>query len=261
MALHLEGVHSAQIKCLNEWFAMFDSSPPLGQRFSHIYIMRGVAAQDSERMRIRCLKLFDQLVLKRTQKQFRIKDVLEAELGIILSWTATGVDWQRFFRKCDLRDLLDCITLVYQTLNNKQHPSVRSAETLPANWWLDGIKRIFREENIGYRIDEKGGVHLAVDGEYEHNCASVIGALNSSRYDAVRDSFSMAQQALDCVPPDGKGAMVAVFGAVESLFRMMAYARASGSAEYGGATGSTMLEQTMNMVRLEGSPWPMVRAP
>lgn len=70
-------------------------------------------------------------------------------------------------------------------------------------------------------MDEQGGVHFRPDKEFAHNRAAAVAALQSSRYANALDAFERGMAALASVPPDGKGAVRYVFGAVETLFRLM----------------------------------------
>jgi len=77
------------------------------------------------------------------------------------------------------------------------------------------------EENVHYRVDQKGGVHLAVDQEFEANRVATLAHLEAPRYANVARNFDEAHDRLSEVPPQGKNAIRAIFGAVEGLFRLM----------------------------------------
>jgi superfamily II DNA or RNA helicase len=109
---------------------------------------------------------------------------------------------------CELRDALDTITIL--------HSGVGSP-----TGWRQRIGRIFREENLGLRLDEKGGVRYAVDQEFERNRTSAVAGLARQRYAAALDHFERAHEALDRTPPDTRTAVRQSFDAVETLFRLM----------------------------------------
>jgi hypothetical protein len=185
--------------------------PPVGQRFSHVYIQRGEPTQDSPRMRRRLAALF-----------FTFDDhlgdcsyFLRQELGIDVVTGQTGIIWGRLFDQCELRDLLDTITLAYRH-------AVRGRRMSPLDQqrFRQEVDRIFKEENVHYRVDERGGVHFRYDAEFEHNRAATIAALQGSRYRAALASYEGAMAALAKVPPDGKTAIRDTFGAAETLFKL-----------------------------------------
>src|SRR5262249_10400575 len=112
---------------------------------------------------------------------------------------------------CELRDVLDIISLAWRYL-------MTDSDTRTANRWLAGVKRIFVEENICYVLDEQGGVHFAVDSEFEANRAATIGVLRAPRYANALSEFEAGFAAL---PDNAKGAVRGVFQAAEGLFRLM----------------------------------------
>jgi hypothetical protein len=76
------------------------------------------------------------------------------------------------------------------------------------------------EENVGYWIDEEGGVHYRPDEEFQRARISTVAGLQTARYGAVRDAFEDALGHLD--RQDGKGAIRSSFEAVETLAKLMA---------------------------------------
>jgi hypothetical protein len=83
------------------------------------------------------------------------------------------------------------------------------------------VKAIFAEENLAYQIDEVGGIHPAVDHEFQRNIVSAIAALQSQRYRNVRDAFESASNHLSADPPNYKQAWRGTFAAVGLLFGLM----------------------------------------
>jgi hypothetical protein len=90
-----------------------------------------------------------------------------------------------------------------------------------ADIWLNGVQRIFSEENVHYRVDRLGGVHFKFDEEFERVTAAAISILQPRRYANFLDGFNQALRALAEGPPDGKGAIRATFTAIEGLFALM----------------------------------------
>ena len=185
---------------------------PKGQRFSHVYMQRGLPTNDSKRMRFKIGKLVS--LIDNNVMCCDIGDVLEHNLGISVVNIVRYDGWEEFFSRIDICDVLDSLTILFSLLWG-------AGETDYAMTLVNGVVAIFSEENVSYRIDDKGGVHLAVDTEFEHNRASAIKALGSNRYAAVIAALEEAHSTLDGVPPDTKFAVRSAFGAVEILFRLI----------------------------------------
>jgi hypothetical protein len=182
--------------------------PPQGQRFSHIYIERSEPVQDSFRMRRRLASLI------RDYRSQELSQRVGRELGI-----STGRSWYELLEKCELKDVLDLVTIVYRQLvaDAEEHP----LRTRRVGSWLSEVSRIFSEENVHYRVDTQGGVHFYFDKEFAHNQAATVAVLKGSRYANTLRSFEGALTALSQAPPDGKAAIRSTFAALEGLFRLM----------------------------------------
>ena len=70
-------------------------------------------------------------------------------------------------------------------------------------------------------MDNLGGVHFAIDGEFVHNQTCAIAALQASRYGAARAHFEAGQRALDVTPPQTREAIRQTFESVETIFKLM----------------------------------------
>lgn len=184
---------------------MANDDAPRGERFSHVYISHPDLLADSQRMRRRMGHIL---------YRFGPEDlyaILNRELGTNLSALNSNLEfyWPNAMAKAELRDVLDAITVV-----------ARMPRTVTSSF-VNEVRRIFREEKVRYTVDDEGGVHFAVDAEFEQARISAIRRLAGSRYQGVRHHFDAAYTALDGVPPDPKLAMRNVFFAAEGLFRLM----------------------------------------
>jgi hypothetical protein len=154
--------------------------------------------------------------------QFRLDgfgDVIARELGVPIdsSDSRYGFYWPPFLAKAELRDVLDSITIRYDNLR-VGHYDETGVDTRNAKAkFLTEARRIFAEEKVRYRIDDQGGVHFTVDGEFERSRVATLSELGQSRYSGVRELFESAFTAMDSTP----AAIRAIFFAVESLFRLM----------------------------------------
>jgi hypothetical protein len=89
------------------------------------------------------------------------------------------------------------------------------------NRWLTGVRRIFSEEHLAYRINDQGGVRFAIDEDFDATNVATIAALGDDRYKAALASFVDAQRSASATPPRWKDAIRYAFDAVEGLFRLM----------------------------------------
>jgi len=184
---------------------MSDSERPKGKFFSQVYVDHGVPVHDSPRMRARLGVLLNDMGPPRFEKW------TESKFGISIC----TADWRDFLKDADLKDVLDTVTLAYRALasvpftENRERHFVRS------------VNAIFRDENVHYTVDEKGGVHFAIDKTFTANQTATLARLGLPRYANVRANFKQVDAALSDVPPDGKNAVRATFDAAEALFKLV----------------------------------------
>lgn len=183
---------------------------PVGQRFDLTYIEQGDPIDNSARMRRRLAAVFSDLQGKEDVAYW---GHLERALGVFIPTypMSSGVDPRKFFLKAELRDVLTSITIIWRetTSNNRKRD------------WLFDVKKIFREENTIYIIDEKAGVHPSPDAEYERNRVATIAVLASGRFEEALAHFEKVQEALNKQPPDLPQGIYYTFLAVEDVFKLM----------------------------------------
>lgn len=191
---------------------MTDRNLPTGQLFSHVYLSGGALLRDKETFRRR-LGVY-------CQKQFyhdnsQLGDYLMVETGLQIRGRYTVYGFEELFVSAEIKNVLDIITLIWRFCRTSAHLSVN------ARLWHAFVARVFKEENMGYRLDEQCGVHFFVDEEFERNRQSIIPALGQARYTGVRAAFEAAYSALDNEPQDTKQAVRAIFEAIEILAKLM----------------------------------------
>ena len=193
--------------------------PPHGARFTHVYVDRGEPAQDSKRMRRRLAALlFSDLYRTRLGG---LSAAVAQELGIDVPWHGAGPDWALFLEGCDLRDVLDLVTIAFREVVRESQSRGRHDYQNLARRFPEDVRRIFAEENVHYTVDDRGGVHFQFDEEFARNRAAAVAALQNARYANALHSFESGMAALAKAPPDGKGAIRSVFAAAEGIFRLI----------------------------------------
>jgi hypothetical protein len=184
-----------------------------GERLSALYQQPAHHAPDSKRARHRVGVLFREIVF--SNRLVQLAAFVSRELGLPVPGDGKrSSDWHQFVGECKTRDFLDAITLVYRFL-------YWHVDDGTASWWRDVVRQIFVDERLAYEIDEVGGVHPAVDQEFQTNNASVLAGLRSDRHRHVHDLFKSTSKHLSADPPNYKQAWRVTFAALEALFELM----------------------------------------
>jgi hypothetical protein len=146
-----------------------------------------------------------------------IKSLIRVELGVKIALDGPldfDDDFDEFFSKCEVRDLLDAVTLIYGY--------VKRVPSLPNSYdqdWAVETNRILAEENLAYRVATDGIVHPFVDAEFEVNRASALEALSGPRFGEARTDFEAAFRHLR--DRNGKEAIRMMFPAVEVAAKVL----------------------------------------
>lgn len=222
-----------------------------GKLFTDLYCERSDPTEDSLVLRRR-LGAYIQHTLH--AEHWELHQYLGREAGFAVEMTPLqhGVyhQYEKFVLGLPTISLLNCITHVWRFLWNKHktfvkpNPAVEklsaeflkqrgfSSSTRPippqgewrstqAEGWRQFVERLMREENVAYRIDEAGGIHPAVDVEFEHSKESLLRGLSDPRYAAVRAALEEAHRALGIEHRNTKSAVRAMFEALEILTKLM----------------------------------------
>ena len=181
---------------------------PFGQRFSDVYTERGVPTDDSAAARGRIGHFLANL----HTWEHHLAAKLREETGVSV-YPGYIVE---YFDKCDLRQFLNSITCPYLVF-----PKVpRQAADMSAGKWLDFVRKVFKQENIAYTVDDEGGVHPACDQEFDVSRRETIAMLGKPRYAAARKFFDDAIADLK-QPRDTRDAVRKTFDAVENVAKQM----------------------------------------
>ena len=111
--------------------------------------------------------------------------------------------------------MLDTITVVAASLHSEYSKDDRRGR------FLAEARRILKEENLAYEIDEIGGVHPLVDATFSAAMDSAISGMDNPRYAASAECVNRIDGYLLQDPQDFIGAIRAVFGACENTFKLM----------------------------------------
>lgn len=184
----------------------------VGKRFSLLYLDRSKTLPDSQRFRNRLAAFYWESL----DENYRgdIVRAIQREIGADMPSIASSYSVSEFFKKGELRDLLDSITVIYKTININHDNEL-------AEKWKGFVGNAISEENLGYRLDKKCGVHFFVDEEFERNRFSALAVLEVPQYSGSRAAYDAAYKYLDADPIDTKGAVRSIFESVEILVKQM----------------------------------------
>ena len=180
-----------------------------GALFSRVYLREESVLRDSERFRRRLHAWFSEHLYKSDIELF--SSLVKQELGASISSSAYATQYQSFFLEAPVRDVLDCISLLYAVLRDGRTADLR-----------EFVARVFKEECLGYTLNKAGAVRFAVDAEYERNRFAIIDGMGAQKFAAVRTAVESAFARLDQQPPDTKGAVRDMFEGAETLAKLLA---------------------------------------
>lgn len=184
-----------------------------GQRFSLLYLERSAPIRDSQRFRNRLAAYYFENL--HDDHNAKIKRKIEKETGAEVPFKSSHFSVAGFIKSNEIRDVLDSITLIYQFLKDLTGWS-RHAEM-----WKSFVSRVLSEENLGYKLDAKCGVHYFVDEEFERNRFSTLSILDDQKYNATKTAYEDAYRHMDNNLMDTKAAVRSMFESIEILVRQM----------------------------------------
>jgi hypothetical protein len=191
---------------------------PQGQRFSLVYLRRDEQLEDSVTMRRR----LGAAVHEHRYRHDGFPAYLFRRTGLPYASFFGQADWMEYFVKLELKYVLDSVTIFLDHMSELERtgePSHRRHTQIHRPAFLREVRQIFAEEGVRYSVDDRGGVHLSVDEQFETSRAATVQAMGSPRYTGALASLEAGYRALDGVPPDGRKAIRDVFGAAENLFK------------------------------------------
>jgi len=142
------------------------------------------------------------------ERAFSMIMLFEQECGVKVPWVGAGRSLTTIIEKGEFRDVLDIISIAYRRL-------VSTVGSGRANTWRDEIQRIFREENLAYKLDEKCVVHRFIDEEFHRTASSALQGISALALNPAKDALTRGFACLTNVRQDTKGAVTAVFEACE----------------------------------------------
>jgi hypothetical protein len=186
--------------------------PPLGPRFSQLYVERASPTADKPRLRFRIAAFF-----KNEFYDYARLAGQEIESGIgtdhLFNGYASSV--ANYLRQCSAADFRDTITMIYRAIGRKHAEERYTSHLRKRSEWRDFCRDVFVEENVAFRVDDECVVRPFVDDEFTRAATSVLRGLDDARLSAVRAEAKKAISDLGGREPDFKGSVRAIFEAIE----------------------------------------------
>lgn len=180
----------------------------IGNRFSQVYLKQDTPVVDSQRMRNRLSACYWDLL---SSDSSDLVKMIHLETGAKVPFVVSSYSLTEFFETCETRDILDSITIIFRYYHAGRLNSHKATQ------WHSFVSRVFREENLGYRLDALGGVHFFHDEEFERNRVATVAGL--ATLPSVREAFEKSHVFLDQDTPDTASAVRAVFESIEILYK------------------------------------------
>lgn len=189
-----------------------------GELFSRVYLRPTELLADSAKLRLR---LGSYIAKNVAPDLSELREFLSVEGGLSVPYTGY-VNYEKFFQQLPIVDVLGAVTLIWRFLAGKRGAAYRSYPyDRQAALWMEFVGRTFAEESLGYRLDDRAGVHYFVDAEFENTRVALLSGLSDKRYAAVRDALEKAYKYVDLAPGDSKASVRSAFEALEILARLM----------------------------------------
>ncbi|MBX3601030.1 MAG: hypothetical protein KF863_10420 [Rubrivivax sp.] len=151
-----------------------------------------------------------------------IARALGNELGATIKTDYNGSHLALYFVECPLQEVLDAVTVVFHLLEfDPKHFREQRQRTPICLEWHKFVARCMTEENVGYRIDEDGGVHPVVDQEFDRNQAAAVAALQHPHLANALHSHEAAYRHFEAQHQDRKAAVRSIFETVEILAKLL----------------------------------------
>jgi hypothetical protein len=193
------------------------NAPKVGEFFSRNYLRSENMLSDDPRSRHRIVAYLKEYFVGKSAEVGRH---VEKKLGIkcVEGSSYPYVDWEGFLGKLPTVDFLDVLTATMQFRPNYTTMSGRIAVKHDL---VDYIRRVFSEQNLAYRIDDKGGIHPLIDAEFTSNTNSIIRNLTELSLTAALAHVQAADRAMMPQMFDGRQAIRSTFDAVENLLKVI----------------------------------------
>ena len=200
------------------WMEDVTDTVKIGEFYSRNYLSSDNPFADSPRARHRLSAYFQDYF---TDDKGQVGKFIEQELGIqCLQWGGGGrfINWESFLNTLPLKDFLDVITA---SIQHRPKKTIHQDRLKVVHDLLAFTRRVFIEQNLAYKIDDKGGIHPSVDSSFSIAAFNLIRNLGDLGLEAAREHIVIAERKLLIADYDPRGAIRATFDAAENLMKVI----------------------------------------
>lgn len=191
------------------------SGRPVGQLFTTVYRDRGEARHDDPKFRVQLNHALWEIFSK---EFFALGRYLGGHAGVTVpNSEGTMGFYYRFddyLNECPLDELLDFLTHVVHFAEAKGMRSYGYT-------WIDRVRAALDTHNMAYEMDKLGGMHHKVDAAFARSQELTLTCLADARFEAARANTEAAFDCLTAIHQSAKMAVVNIFMAAESVFKLV----------------------------------------
>lgn len=191
------------------------SGRPVGQLFTRVYRDRGEPRHDDPKFRVQLHHALHEIFAK---EFYSLGKFIGGQTGIEVPHSDGGFgnsyDFDQYLNECPLDELLDFITLVVRFAESKK---VR----VRGYTWMDRVRAALETHNMAYEVDRMGGIHHKVDIAFTRSQELTLACLADDQFKAAMVEVEAAFNYLTAVHPNTKMAVVRIFMAAESVFKVV----------------------------------------
>lgn len=193
------------------------NEPIVVPTYRRLYARPEQRLQDDPRFRRRLATIVPRHYFATLESNNALGLFMEANFGLeIRHGTSQGrrrFYFELHFLETPIEDVLESVTAIARYLSRKDPELLEH--------WVKDVRRVLVEEHMAYRVDNEGVLHPFVDEAFELARISVIEALQGNRFNAAREHFEAAIDAMKPTPPDTRAAVRHCFEAAENLFKLL----------------------------------------
>lgn len=190
----------------------------LGAYYSRSYFRADAPLSDDARARYRIAAYLSEYFF---DSPYDVGKYIEKELGIKCLKVVGNrhhIWWDNFLEQLSIADFLDVITA---TIKHRPSKTSSSARGVVKHDLLSFAQRVFLEQNLSYRIDDKGGIHPIVDIAFVDVTANLLRSLGALGLGATCEHIKRAEKALLLSSYDPRQAIRSTFDAAENLSKVI----------------------------------------
>jgi len=170
--------------------------------------------EDSDRARNRFIAMFEELRYASDFPAGELAKDIKLKLGVQVPFQERHRGcfyyFDSWYQRCELRDWLDSITLLYLKLQGETQ-----------NEFMLFTNEIFIDAGLPYEINDTGSVGYRVDAEFARDINATICGLKQNNFKGANDKFIEGVSILYSLDGNNGTAIYTIFQSLENIFRII----------------------------------------